>query len=119
MLDPDRRRRRLRRLKRALQEAAAPENQPASNQLDPTTSTYISNPVVCKTLGSALIWENLNKDKYPIYVKDSLLNTNADFDFGEFAALPEELAKNNYDSFVFTFTQPGVYVFTDSRNKAK
>lgn len=33
--------------------------------------------------------------------------------------MPDEIAKNNYESFVFTFTQPGVYVFADSRNLAK
>lgn len=74
------------------------------------------------------MWENLNEDKYPIYVKDSLLNTNDEFDFGEFQGLPELLKKNAYsgddgskgtNSFVFTFTQPGVYVFADSRNEAK
>ena len=85
MLDEDSRRRRLRKLKRSLQEGAAVADNPdLSTELDPSVSAYISNPVVCKTLGSAMIWERLNKDKYPVYVKDSLLNTNADFDFGEF-----------------------------------
>lgn len=85
MLDENSRRRRLRKLKRALQEGAAVADNPnLSTELDPSVSAYISNPVVCKTLGSAMIWERLNKDKYPVYVKDSLLNTNADFDFGEF-----------------------------------
>ena len=65
------------------------------------------------------MWENLSKDKYPVYVKDSLLNTNNDFDFGEFTELPTNLADGNGEAFVFTFTQPGVYVFSDSRNEAK
>lgn len=76
--------------------------------------------MVCKTLGSAILWENLSPEKYPIYVKDSLLNTNDDFDFGEFTDLPENLAKfPKTTAFVFTFVEPGVYVFSDSRNSIK
>jgi len=74
---------------------------------------------VCKTLGSAILWENLSTERYPIYLKDSLLNTNDEFDFGEFDELPENLANSNAEAFVFTFTQPGIYVFSDSRNTAK
>ena len=70
---------------RRLQDATNTTDPP---QLDSTLSTYISNPVVCKTLGSAILWEGLSPTKYPIYVKDSLLNTNDDFDFGEFQKLP-------------------------------
>jgi len=53
-------------------------------------------------------------------MKDNLLNTNEDFDFGEFRDLPGllKLAEKS-SNFVFTFTQPGVYVFSDSRNTAK
>jgi len=60
------------------------------NLLDPSVATYIANPVVCTTIGSAVIFENLaastndlvnstsadNNNRYPVYVKDSLLNTN-------------------------------------------
>ena len=88
-------------------------------RLNADTSTYISNPIICKTLGSAILWENLSPEKYPIYVKDSLLNTNDDFDFGEFEELPDLLSSTNAEAFVFTFTQPGIYVFSDSRNQAK
>jgi len=113
MLDVGARRRRLSRFKRSLQDGTAVE------PLDASTSAYISNPVVCKTLGSAMLWQSLSVDKYPVYVKDSLLNTNDDFDFGEFSDLPAKLASTNGEAFVFTFTQPGVYVFSDSRNPAK
>ena len=90
---------------------------PSSSALP--TSSYISNPVVCKTLGSAILWEQLTTNKYPVYLKDSLLNTNDDFDFGEFDKLPDQLAAGNAEAFVFTFTQPGIYVFGDSRNLSK
>lgn len=36
-----------------------------------------------------MLWEGLTDEKYPVYLKDSLLNTNDDFDYGEFALLPE------------------------------
>lgn len=65
------------------------------------------------------MFENLSADKYPIYVKDSLLNTNEDFDHGEFDSLSSSLNDTEYTSFVFTFFQAGVYVFKDSRNEAK
>ena len=38
------------------------------------------------------------------YVKDSLLNTNSDFDFGEFTELPDTIANTGAEAFVFTFT---------------
>ena len=65
------------------------------------------------------MWENISLEKYPIYVKDSLLNTNSDFDFGEFTELPDTIANTGAEAFVFTFTQSGIYVFSDSRNKLK
>lgn len=75
----------------AEEEATAEVTEPVS-ELSQANSNYISNPVVCKTLGSAILWNNLSPTKYPIYSKDSLLNTNDDFDFGEFTDLPEKLA---------------------------
>ena len=99
----------LRRMRRRMQDT-----------LDQSTSRYISNPIICKTAGAAILWEGLSADKYPIYEKDSLLNTNDEFDYGEFNDLPNQLAANpKLSSFVFTFTQTGTYVFTDSRNPVK
>ena len=82
-------------------------------------AAYITNPVICTTRGSALLFENLSADKYPKYVKDSLLNTNDNFDYGEFDALSSMLSSEVVKSFVFTFDEPGIYVFADSRNTAK
>ena len=82
-------------------------------------AAYITNPVICTTRGSALLFENLSAEKYPVYVKDSLLNTNDNFDYGEFDALSALLSSEVVKSFVFTFDEPGIYVFADSRNSAK
>ena len=80
---------------------------------------FITNPVICTTRGSALLFENLTSDKYPIYEKDSLLNTNDNFDYGEFDALSKQLSTEVVKSFVFTFDEPGIYVFADSRQTEK
>ena len=44
----------------------------------------ITNPVVCLTAGGALVFEGVNVNHYPVYNEDSLLNSNAEFDFSEF-----------------------------------
>lgn len=88
-------------------------------QLDANQAQYINNPVICTTSGSAMLFENLSEEKYPFYMKDSLLNTNSNFDYGAFSALPEQLQGKTNQNFVFTFEQSGIYVFGDSRDEAK
>ena len=91
----------------------------ADEEEEEQIAAYITNPVVCTTLGSALLFENLTADKYPVYEKDSLLSTNDNFDYGEFDALSELLSTEVAKSFVFTFDEPGIYVFADSRQSEK
>lgn len=47
-------------------------------------ASYISNPVICTTIGSALLFDSLTATTYPIYDRDNLLNTNENFDYGDF-----------------------------------
>jgi hypothetical protein len=83
-------------------------------------SNYITNPIVCINMGSALLFEGLGAGQYPVFDKDNLLNQNGDaFDQGDFERLAETLADGVIDSFIYTFQQPGLFVFTDSRNAAK
>jgi hypothetical protein len=43
----------------------------------------ITNPVMCLKLGSAVLFTvNSNSKQYPRYMKDSILNTNPNFDYG-------------------------------------
>jgi hypothetical protein len=42
-----------------------------------------STPIVCMSLGSTIVWD-VNNDNYPVYIKDSLLNTNEEFDYTDF-----------------------------------
>ena len=67
-----------------------------------------------------MLFDDISPSHYPIYQKDSLLNTNADFDFGQFLVLQQEMAKaDNVTAFIFTFQESGVYVVADSDNAAK
>jgi hypothetical protein len=84
--------------------------------------TVINNPIICLPQGSALMFENLSAKNYPVYQKDSLINTNRSFDFSNFLLLATTLKKNGttrINSFIFTFDDPGVYVFADSNATAK
>lgn len=57
---------------------------------------------------------------YPVYLKDSVMNSNPSFDYGAFLILADQMntkAANNLTTpslFTFTFTVQGSYVFVDS-----
>lgn len=51
------------------------------------TGYVIRNPVVCGAAGSAIMFDGLSPEHYPVYQKNSLLNTNDEFDFGSFVQL--------------------------------
>lgn len=54
------------------------------------TNVTVPSPVICLELGQGLLFSLPDgKTSYPVYVKDSLLNTNPDFDYGEFRKLGE------------------------------
>jgi hypothetical protein len=78
------------------------------------TTPSISSPVMCVTLGSAVLFTvNSNSKSYPIYMKDSILNTNPDFDYGQFLALQTTINQGTaaISAFSFVFNQGGIYVF--------
>ncbi|CUE73353.1 membrane-associated protein, putative [Bodo saltans] len=82
----------------------------------------ISNPIVCLDNGDAMIWDvsDPSRTHYPVYVKDSLLNTNPTFDYTAFRQLGEDLLSPNLTikTFMYTFTTEGIYVFADNANSA-
>eukprot|EP00347_Sterkiella_histriomuscorum_P016022 403354791 len=85
-----------------------------------TSQNYVSNPVVCMPGGSALIFEEISKSHYPVYMKDSLINTNSNFDYSSFSVLETKLLNGTkIDKFVFTFQDSGVYVFGDSADNSR
>ena len=86
---------------------------------DVTSLTFrgLSNPTICLTHSSHMIWRVSNSD-YPKYDKTNLYNTNPSFDDGPFKALEEkhELESTSFELFAYRFDTEGVYVFTSSAN---
>lgn len=88
-------------------------------------SAVVINPVSCITSGSAVLFQDVSATSYPVYQKDSLLNSNPTFDFGEFKKLGEDLKSGKLKpgskglNFIFTFQKAGIYVFRDSEKVAK
>ena len=71
----------------------------------------LPNPVVCIKAGDSIVFD-VSNNNYPVYVKDSLLNTNPTFDYSAFRDIQSLASKNiSINSFAFTFSQNGTYVF--------
>jgi len=90
----------------------------AYRNADDAASSYwgILGPMVCLLLGEGLLFD-VSSGHYPVYVKDSLLNSNPDFDYGQFRELASAMkAGTDIKVFGFTFTEAGTYVFADSSN---
>lgn len=108
-----------RRFNRALGSQAS---EPSKRVLDTTDAgtvaggASIKNPVVCLNLHEGLLFDlGAGSGVFPEYDKDSLLNTNPNFDFGQFRRLREVMqATGNVSAFTFTFDSPGVHVFVSS-----
>eukprot|EP00752_Nemacystus_decipiens_P010330 g9202.t1 len=82
------------------------------------TEPAVESPLSCVSEGDAVLFD-ISSGCYPVYEKDSLLNSNTEFDYGEFreiAALATSSAA--YDTFAFVFEDAGTYVFTSSCNQA-
>ena len=75
----------------------------------------IDSPVICLDLGATIIFP-VSGTHYPLYLKDHLANSQPDFDYGAFTDLESRITTTSeaIDSFVFTFTQVGVFVFGDA-----
>ena len=90
-------------------------------QTDDLSGPEMRRPIVCISVGDNVVFElgEMNGRKsYPVYVKDSLLNTNPAFDYGKFRELKSvmqnsELAPSK-GLFSFAFRETGIYVFATS-----
>lgn len=80
------------------------------------SSGSVTNPVVCITEGDILMFDvDSTKSSYPVYVSNSLLNTNTGFDYGSFLSLASNiLGGTSYSYFLFQFSASGIYVFENS-----
>ncbi|CAM9294549.1 unnamed protein product, partial [Choristocarpus tenellus] len=74
----------------------------------------ILNPLACIGRGDSILFD-ISSQCYPVYDKNSMLNTNNGFDYGEFRSVAEKvLSTATYFSFGFVFDEPGTYVFSSS-----
>ena len=87
----------------------------ASSQLSAATSAVgIPRPVVCIRAGGSLLFV-LPNGSFPVFVKDSLLNSNPAFDFSAFRALASSVRSGVHAPlFAFALTHAGVYEFASS-----
>lgn len=77
----------------------------------------VESPIVCLSVGSGMVFD-VSPTDYPVYAKDSGLNTNPAFDYGEFRRLKQLMdGGSNITTFIFTFSDPGSYVFVSSNSR--
>lgn len=82
----------------------------------------IFNPIYCIKENDSFLFSIEDPNHFPVYMKNSVLNTNAAFDFGAFQVLEEEMLRQKAlgdltpSIFSFTFPKKGSYVFTDAAN---
>lgn len=73
--------------------------------------------MICITEGDIIFFNvELNPPQYPRYFKDSILNTNQNFDYGPFEELADLILVQNktVQSFSFVFKEKGIYVFENA-----
>ena len=84
--------------------------QAAANASEPPA---VANPLVCLALGDGIFFD-ISSGTYPCYQDTSLINTNAEFDYGAFRQLHNNMLKTSPPTnFYFAFTQPGTYVLAN------
>jgi len=105
--------------------AGETEPGPRGLQDAPAESPQLQNPVYCLTEGDAFLFSISDPDHYPVYLRDSVMNTNPDFDYGAFLDLAAEMKKKKAlgstapTLFTFTFLSEGAYVFADNADSGK
>lgn len=115
-----------RRLRASPNEEEEPREARAGSRLLQTTTDVdyteksLRNPVMCLGRGDSMTFTIRDPRHYPVYLKDSVMNSNPSFDFGAFLLLADSMnnrVANNDTSvslFAFTFTTAGSYVFVDA-----
>jgi len=86
----------------------------------------IQSPIICLKVGQGTLFQvtpsttDLTKIHYPVYSRNSLFNTNANFDYGAFVDLKDRVSNGQLiKAFFYAFTEPGMYVFEDSVDSTK
>ena len=87
-----------------------------------TEPTGVTSPQLCLQKGEMVVWDisDPSREHFPVYLKESLLNSNNLFDFGAFRQLRDLMASNiEMRTFGFTFNDPGTYVFADNAVRSR
>lgn len=94
-----------------------------------STLGNVPSPLVCLNQGDSMLFQITSATNYPIYDKDSLLNTNPNFDYSTFLTLATSIASKQSVSsnlagdgvtfltpvlFGYTFDESGTYVFANA-----
>lgn len=93
------------------------EEKPRPVRRDLATTTTITNPVTCIVGGNMVEFSVDSTTKsYPVYMSDSLMNTNPSFDYGGFLNLASTVSAgtSTVTVYVHTFDTAGTYVFMNS-----
>ncbi|CAG9314260.1 unnamed protein product [Blepharisma stoltei] len=85
------------------------------------SSEGLSNPIACIKRNDTFLFSLTPRSHYPVYLKDSLLNTNKNFDYAAFKELEWRMKSSSsyVDTFAFTFTDAGIYDFVDNADSDK
>ena len=79
-------------------------------------SDNINNPLVCIQVGESFLFQ-ISNESYPMYDRNSLYNTNPNFDYGQFELSAEMQRLTGQNSlFPFQFNEEGIYTFALSSN---
>lgn len=92
----------------------------SSNAIKFNASAYprLPQPLVCISQNDSIVFD-ISSHEYPVYRKDSLVNTNPNFDYSSFRNLQILATQSSIlNNFSFTFISPGVYEFSMSSSSA-
>lgn len=84
------------------------------------TSTYpqIPKPLVCINQNDTIVFD-IDDQNYPVYSKDSLINSNPNFDYSSFRNLQTLASQSRVlTNFSFTFVSSGIFEFKMSNSNA-
>jgi len=72
--------------------------------------------------GDSMLFTITDPYHYPVYLKDSVMNSNEEFDYGSFLTLASSMQNKQASGvssttyFAFTFEEAGSYVFVDAED---